>query len=408
MIEIRRRVSFTTPQPVNLNPQPLREGNIAARPPSAAEEAPFAVRHFANNALNGRLAARLGNGSWGVRWSAALPSDPLAIVRGESHIVCQWPGAWRLFNTAGAQVSEGTSGQSPAVVDPRANTFQLITPALSWEMRHLNSGEIVYRNQLPYNQDYSWPVLFRSGNRMVAFASIRPGFGHAPVQPGSSLLQLIELGTPLETDPSGLVKNLKRFEALLISCADARAAASGETIAMAAPNVLALFDTGLQVKTVYTGEFTPLQMSMDESGWMYVVVGSSGSRSLWVVTPEGLKAAVWRFPSPPSELGDVIQPPILGYDRRVYLLSRAELAALDGAGKLLWRKPVPGGATGAGVTMDGYVLVSASSAVLAFDPGGDHREIHRSNAPLTTPPVYTSQREIVVGGSKQLLLLASR
>src|SRR5580698_10587471 len=57
MIEIRRRVSFTTPQPVAVDPVPLRSGKIAARPPAPAEEAAFSVRHFANNSLNGRLSA---------------------------------------------------------------------------------------------------------------------------------------------------------------------------------------------------------------------------------------------------------------------------------------------------------------------------------------------------------------
>ncbi len=405
MIEIRRRVSFTTPQPVSVDPVPLRGGKIAARPPAPAEEAPVSVRHFANNSMNGRLSAPLAKGAWGTRWTAALPSDPLAVVRGESQILCQWPGAWRLFDAAGAQISEGVSGQSPAVVDPRSGSFQLITPALAWEMRHLSSGEVAYRNQLPYNNDYSWPLLLRSGNRMIAFASIRPGFGHAPVQPGSSLLQLIEIGVPMQTDPSGLVKNLTRFEALLISSADARAAAAGETIAMAAPNVLALFDTNLQVKAVYTGEFTPLQMSMDESGWMYLLVESGGSRSLWIVTPEGSRAAVWPAS---AQLGSVIQPPILGYDRRIYLLTAAQLVALDSEAKPLWTQVVPGGAAGAGVTIDGEVLVSTSNALLAFGPGGSHRELQRFNSPLTTPPVYTSHREIVVGGSKQLHCLAAR
>ena len=310
-----------------------------------------------------------------------------------------------VLNGAGHQILEDYSGRSPIAIDGRAKLFQLITSTSSWEVRHLSSGELAFRNALPYDENYSWPVLYRAGSRMLAFADIQPALRHSGQDKGSSLLQLIEVQTPIETDESKLVRNLARFEALQLSVESACAAAQNDTIAIAAAGVLALFDSTLKVTAALSMDFEPLFVSMDEAGWIYLSGASNRNRALWVLNPQGARTAAWTVP---PDVADPFQPPILGYDHRVYLLTASQLVALGDRAELRWSKPVPGGALGAGVTVDGRVLVSAANALLAFDPSGGHKELHKFEDRITTPPVYTAHHEIVVGAGNKVYCLAKR
>ena len=403
MIEIEHSISFLPGKKVEFAAQQLRDGPMPTRAAAAATEAPFCTRHFANNAANSRLSGTLPDGRWQVKWSADLRSQPLSIVRAGDRIVCQWSGEWVLLDDAGKLIREDYCGKSPIVIDPNSRTFQLVTDSLSWQVRRLDSGELAFQNALPYTEDYSWPVLFRNGIRMLAFANVRPAFQHGPPEKGFSLLQMIELGMPLETDAGKLVRNLKRFETLHIGAENSRAAAENGIVTMASPNALVRFDSNLQVAGAFSGTFTPLQIALDEAGWSYLFAKIGASRAIWVVTPEGVRVAQWPMP---IEVADLIQPPILGYDRRVYLLTSAQLVALDSQARLLWVKPVPGGSVGAGVTINGQVLVTGSKSLFAFQADGEYKELRKFEEVITTPPTYTSHHEILVGAGKRLHCLA--
>ena len=376
---------------------------MPARGAAVAAELPNCIRHFGNNAANSRFTGVLPEGRWQVKWSTELRSQPMSIVRAGDRIVCQWSGEWVLLDDAGKPIREDYCGKSPIVIDPNSRTFQLITSSLSWQVLRLDSGELAFQNALPYDENYSWPVLFRDGLRMLAFANVRPAFRHGPPEKGSSLLQMIELGMPMEIDAGKLVRNLKRFETLHISGENSRAAAENGIVTMAAPNALVRIDSNLQIAGAFSGTFTPLQIALDEAGWIYLFIKAGAERAIWIVTPEGLRVAQWPIP---MEVADPIQPPILAYDRRIYLLTKAQLVALDAQARLLWVKPVPGGAVGAGVTMNGQVLVTGSKSLFAFQPDGEYKELRKFDETITSPPAYTSHHEILVGAGKRLYCLA--
>jgi hypothetical protein len=403
VIDIRRQVSFTPPQQVEVKSEPIRDGSLPPRAPAQAAESAEYVRHFASNAAHSRLPGILSDAKWTVKWSAELPSEPLSLLRSGNSILCQWLGMWRLYDSSGKQVAEDYTGASPVAIDARAGMFQLITDNLSWEARRLDNGDLVFRNALPYNEDYAWPVMFRSGSRMLAFANIKPGFSHEAEEKGSSLIQLIELGSPLQTDPGKLVQNLTRFETLRIAVENSRAAAEKDTIVMAGPDVIASFGSDLSVQRIATGAFTPVQLSLDESGWIHLFVEEQGRKSLWILQPDLTRVTTW---GAPQDFGDLLQPPILGYDRRVYLLTRGSLTAIDASAKLLWTRSVPGAAVAGGVTINGQVLVSASSELRAFRPDGESTALHRFDAAITTPATYTSHHEILVGSGHAIYCLA--
>lgn len=403
VIDIEHSSAALEGQKVLYSAQPLRDGPMPARPPAPSAEEPSCVRHFGSNAANSRLPGALPDGNWKVKWSAGLPSAGASAIRSGDRIICQWSGEWCLFDSAGKQIQDRYCGKSAIVMDERSQTFQLITDALGWEVRFLSNGEMVFQNALPFDVTYSWPVLFRAGNRMLAFANVQPAFRHGPPPKSSALLQMIELAVPIELDASKLVSNLKRFETLEIAAENSRAAAVNGVVTMAAPDLLMRFDPDLKVAAAFSGTFTPSQISLDESGWACLLVKAGGERALWMVTPEGVRVANWPLP---RELDDPIQPPILGYDRRMYLLTRAQLAAIDAQGRTLWTKVVPGGAVGGGVTVNGRVLVTSLTSVLAFAPDGEHTVLHRFEEPVGSPPIITSHHEILLSAGKQLHCLA--
>jgi len=405
VIEIERNVALLPAEPVPVNPHPISDGQMPTRQAAQAEEQPFYARHFASNGAHSRLPGILGAREWKLKWSVELPAEALTIARSSSRILCQCGATWRLLDASGSQIVEDYSGQSPVVIDPKTNLFQLITMTQSWEVRRVDSGEIAFRNALPYDESYSWPVLFRTGNRMIACASMTPQFGHEERKPGFAIIQLIELGMPLDIDAGHRVHNLKRFESLRLNVEDIRVASENDVIAVASRNVLALIDTGLQVKAVLTGSFEPSQLSVDESGWMFLVVSTGGRSFLWILNPEGVRVGTWMMP-PTTHA--IIQPPILGYDRRIYLCGQTELAALDSQGHVLWTQTIPGESIGAGATIDGRVLLSTKDSVLSYRPDGEHSVLYRFSEPVSTPPVYTSHHEILVGAGSRLVCLTPK
>src|SRR5579883_2176784 len=162
VIEIKRKVSLLAPQPVSYEAKPLRPGALPNRGPAPAVESGAYIRHYANLQLNSRLTGALpADGTWRLRWSADLPGAALSVIRNDDRIAVQWPGMWRLYDDAGRQLHEDYSGQSPLVLDPRARMLQLITSTSYWEARALSTGELQFRNALPYDESYSWPVLDR-------------------------------------------------------------------------------------------------------------------------------------------------------------------------------------------------------------------------------------------------------
>jgi hypothetical protein len=249
-----------------------------------------------------------------------------------------------------------------------------------------------------FNPQYFWPVLYRSGNRMVAFANVEPRFWSNPPEKSSAVLQMSELAVPLQVDP-GKLCSLTRFETLVIAAEDARAAAVNDTVTMAAPDVLMRFDSDLKVVAAFTGRFVPKQISLDEAGWACLFVEVDQRRELWLVTPEGVRVANCPVL---ADVGDPVQPPLIGYDRRMFVLTKSHLVAIDPHGQTLWTSAVPGSAVGAGVTTNGQVLLTSASSLLAYGPDGQARELFRSSEDITSPPIITSHHEILLCEGKKL------
>ncbi|MCK6556315.1 hypothetical protein L6Q96_17305 [Candidatus Binatia bacterium] len=406
MTDILRQKNLGVPQPEPYAAQPLADSGAAARAPHTAPEADAYVRFLASPALNARLPGRLDAGKWAVRWRyiADPPAPTVAVLRAGDRVLVHAGGAWVLLNRDGVRIARGASGRGALFIDSGSATFYALTPASALEARQLSDGDLRFQNALPYSESFAWPLIVADAVRLVAMANQLPMMSHQLRRPDTSVVQLIELGSPLVVDEFKLLQSLTRFEALQIRDPELRFAAAGDLIAAAGRNLLLFLSTNLELKAAYIAEFQPVLMSMDEAGWVYPIVQTADGRALWVVTPEGKR--VLRI-ALPGDAGNLVQPPVVGYDHRIYLLTKEAVTVYSPTGELLWRTPVPGGIVGGGITLNGMLLVTAGAAISALDPAGKLERLYRLDGEsITTPPVYTAHREILVGTTRGVVALA--
>jgi hypothetical protein len=409
MTEILRQKTIAEPVPVSYTVRPLTSGAEGATRPAAREaESPTYWRYLGSAAQNSRLPGVFGRRSWRVRWSfPALPSAPAtAILRHSDRILLQYLGGWALLDGDGRKVASGQAGRGALAMDPKLGFFYVMTVAGAIEARQLSNGAVQFQNALPYDESYAWPLIVRDGARLIAFGNELPVPSHRPEPPRESIIQLMELAQPLKVDQYKLLQSLKRFESLHVLDPKLIAAVSGSTIHAAGSNLILQVSTSLEIQAAYSGDFQPLLVSLDEAGWMYLFAQVKERKSVMVLTPDGREVLA----IPLSHEDENLElPPLVGYDHRIYLVTSEHVIAHSQDGKLLWRQFVPGRIAGAGVTVDGIVLVSAGSQVQAIHPDGSVAPVFRfEGEEIVSPPVYTSDHDLLVSTRKQVYCLSGQ
>jgi hypothetical protein len=225
----------------------------------------------------------------------------------------------------------------------------------------------------------------------------RTGPGHfAP-----TVTRMHEITTPLALSESGRLTSERRLNDLKRRTATLLVAAHGDTLALATVNAVYLADYELKLHSGLSGDFEPLQMSLDEQSRIYMVVRTQGALELWVVTTAGQRIARVRLPSEFTPMA----PPMVGFDHSVYLVSPNGIVAVSPAGKIAWTQ-APESVAGAVVDSDNSILVSAGATLTRWSPQGDPRVLFRTDGErLTTPPSVTPSGELVVAGEKSIFLL---
>jgi hypothetical protein len=175
------------------------------------------------------------------------------------------------------------------------------------------------------------------------------------------------------------------------------------------PNRILWFSTALRPVGLVTGEFQPIALSVDEGGWVHLLVDelvddpagggqTAGPRALWVLDPQGTRRVRFVLPRP---LHEATAPPVIGYGHRIYLQGGGQLLALDPKGSIVWSRPIDADASAAMVTPNDDVLVAEGKDLVAFDERGQRRVVHSMPEAITTAPVLTTS------GDGRLLLASS-
>lgn len=386
-------------------PEEIRRSNKTQTFPKAAIEKRGDIsRGYINEELNSRLPFALNNGGWKIKWQAELSSSftPLAVLETKERIVVESEGIWWLFDKDGKKLQHGPFSASGIVLD-KENFYAADSTGLI-VARRLSDGSDVFGLSLFFGQEYERTFMIRKGLRFLAVSTGRELDSHISDTKENSLIELVDLGEPVKTDSNGLLKSSKPLAHLVRKTKLLLIAMHGETIVFAAQNRIYLADMNLNITQALSGEFTPLTMSLDESGRIYLIVEEKKGRSLWLLLPTGELAMTFELP---SSFGQIIAPPIIGYNHQVYIVAYNKILAVNSPGKLVWQSSVEKKISGAVITADEQLLVSAESELLAFDAKGQKRILFTvSNDNIQISPVLTSSGEILFASRKHLYCLS--
>jgi hypothetical protein len=397
--------------PVRIEAAPIairlveRLGTLVPAKPAGGGDA--YMRPFANEQLNSRVQQPLPAGSWAPRWQAELGYDlhPAFILLGGGRILVQGLRQWRLFDGEGKPVASGDVGPSDVFLDAEHSLFYLADRHGFVAARRLSDGTEAFVLSAYFGTAFQRTAVARRGQHLTIASVERPVDPHGEHEPNLSVIEVQDLGDPLEVSETGHLRSAKRVTNLMRPTVLFLTALQNETLAIATRNWIYLADKDLEIRTALQGEFVPIALSLDESMRMYLVVESEEQRRLWAVTPNGEKMVL----PLPAEFQAAAVPPIVGYDHRIYMVSRGDAMAVSQEGKLVWQRPAGGAIGGAVVTADNQLLVAAGSEVAAFDAEGKRRVLWASGGEeLKTPPVLNAKGELLVASDGHLFSLASK
>lgn len=402
------RTDVEHPISLSVAPTAIRPAEHRVRAAAVPEEGAY-QRPLANAQRNARLPVSAEHGVREVRWKAALDAAfaPHFVLHRGNRVVVQQEGAWQLFDTQGVPLAEGARSAGDMVIDTVQKVFYLNTHNGLLEARELSTGAVSYSLFPMFGAGYIRSVLASQEQRLWIVGTELPVMSHRDTRPPEyTLLEVQDLGHPLEQDEDGILTSNQRLETLMTRPVPMLAAMHNQTLVLAAPGHVFLIDDALQVQADLQGAFTPLAMSLDESGFIYLIVWTEeeegGQRhALWVLTPQGERLVDVALPER-AEYG----PPIIGYNRLVYILLDDRVLAVSPEGEVRWNEHAGGPVAGAVATADGQLLVAAGGYIVAFDPAGERSVFfYEEGTQWMTPPVLTERQRLFIASEQYLYCL---
>src|SRR5262249_46622946 len=182
---------------------------------------------------------------------------------------------------------------------------------------------------LPSGGDtYQRVFLAKAGTRLVVVGRERALDPHGQRKPSKSVVEAIDLRERVTADDLGLLTSGRSLGNLLVPDPGVVAAMHGGVIVFAYPDRVILADLDLKVIRALGGSFVPWQLSLDETGRIYMVVTANRRQALWLLTPEGERIYALELP---NEVSAAVMPPVLGDHQRGDLATKGHLVPVTEA-----------------------------------------------------------------------------
>lgn len=404
VIEVLHQVTVEEPTSVDFHPVPIRPDGTAVVPPQAKPPSDYSMP-FGDPEQNSRLPGELTSGAWSVRWQTPLDRSTPAksVVQAANRILTEGGGVWQLFSSAGSPVAQGRYNASHVVLDAAHSLFYFIDKDNFLTALHLQDAKKLFMTSPSFGDNFVRPLIARRNNRFVLAGVEMEGSPHRPAPPNLSVIEYYDLAPELKTDDTGLLFSITAAGKFLVKSTKLVAAMHGDSIVFAVPGCVYVSTSDMKPKGAFTGDFEPVTVSLDEAGRIYLVTVQHGRRALIILSSEGVMLGEYAFK---PEMQELIAPPIVGYDHRVYLVSASEAVALNPAGTPIWESTNLGRATGAAVTTNGRLIISAGSDLIAFDAQGQRSTVLTfPGESLTSTPVITAKQELLVTSRSTLYCL---
>jgi hypothetical protein len=363
-------------------------------------------RPFVNQQLNSRLAYPLGTGDWKIQWQEDIAAGlyPSYVLEAHDRIVVQGNDRWQLFDADGKSILTAPLGPSSVFIDSANSLFYLSDENGYIAARRLSDGgeEFVFHGY--FGNDFRRTLIERNEGRMLIVSIERQIDAHGRHQPNLSVIEVQDLGAPLKINADHILVSAKRQTNLMRDTINLHAAMRGETLVLATDQRIYFTDLALKINSVLQAEFTPLAMSIDEASRVYLLVQTKAGLELWVVTKDGKRVLSSVLP---QDMRVNPTPPIVSYNHRIYILGADRVMAIAPSGRLAWVRSLKTARASAVVTADDQLLVSDGSELVVFDESGKRRVLQTfADDVLTTPPVLSSDGEILVASEHRLYCLS--
>jgi len=401
--------------PVSLNIEPVAIQPVSGSPviPDAAplQDVDVYTRPFANQQLNSRLIFELPDGIWEIRWQADIPENypPEFVLIAPGRILLQQQeGSWQLFDRSGEAISQGGRGEGDITIDAANGLFYHCHHLGFVSVRDLATGEERFLLSSYLGEGFRRSLISRDDQRLTILSTQLPAVTEGILQkPEYAVIEIQELGTPLRTDEDNVLLSATTLLDLIAYSMPFHIALHDRTLVIAVPDHIFLADENANITGDLQGRFTPLSMSLDEGGRIYMIVRTENERyALWVVTQEGNQLVDVEIPASPDH---TFTPPVIGYDHRIYVTIENRILAISPESALLWERYVAAPIAGATVTADNQLLVSSGNSVTAFDAMGDSNFLYFfEDEYVSTPPILTQRGRIIVATQRKLYYLALR
>lgn len=428
------RESLEEPTGLDVTPTEIRPAAEDISPPSPAtsgEEVAY-THPYANGQRNGRVPVARPEGRWEGADTMALVDPARELLYLDGDVLVQQEKFWQFFDRNGTLLGQGSRAEGDITLDFENNRFYTNDDTGYIKAWEFSTADLLFNLFPNFGMGYDRSVLKTQGTHVWIAGTALRAMTHRQVDlpPLPTVLEVHTLGETLETDGDLLTSN-RRLETLIarpeesareeLMLESSMIATTEEGLVMTTPDHIFRMDDSLQVTADLQGDFSPLDLSLDEAGLVYLVVRvpdeqdeespvggldgqNDGPRALWGITPEGerfLNAPL------PERAGEVAGPPLIGYDHTVYVLLGTRVVAVGPTGEVRWRHRVGAPIEGGIVTADNELIVTTGSRVTALTPEGERQFLWEApDGPLRTSPVLVSPSRLYVASASTLYHLA--
>ena len=363
-------------------------------------------RPFANEMLNSRTPVKVSGRLLEIRWK--VPLDPFFpanfILTANDNYIAFGSGRWQLLDAGGKSEAADFLGNSDIIFDAVHGLFYYADRFGQIAAVGLSSREKLFTMQVNGLEDVERKFIYRNNGSFLIADKIVNKNPHNPSPNRFVLLESYAMDDPPLVE-NGNLTSYKELNQTYFSAENSAAAANKDTFVCAINNKIIISGTDLKLKSELDGEFTPITLSLDESGRIYMtIINSEHKLALWVVSSEGELLVDTQIPVE-NQLNSI--PPIVAYNHSIFLVFSDRVFSYSEDGNLRWQSFTGGETGGAVVTSDNKLLLSEGEYIMQFNESGEREFIFQfPGERLTTPPVVNTNNEIIAATEGSIYLLS--
>lgn len=332
------------------------DGGARVAPPPDDVSASSACAPHGNPQQNGRQPAAAPFEPLALRWRAPLDAAfaPASLLAVGGLVAVAGELRWVTYREDGAPLAGGGKSGRAFGLDPRraAVVLEERGDVAAYDAR---SGASLGRQTLYHGDTVARALLAPLGDLVVTAGAVMPHSGDDDEPLGECALEVLAV-TQAATGLS-----IQSARALLVDAPRIVAAAGERFIAAATDGALDVFSPGLDHLARFSGEFSPLALSIG-GGRVAMIVQRGGGVALWLVSDDGL---LCDLPLGPPPTADGYAAPLVGYDHRVYVPLAGQVVVVHPEGTRLDEYPVARFG-GAAIDAADTLLLADGSRLIAF------------------------------------------